>query len=104
MTETSGKPASCGDEMPDISPRRPTCILPAGHESRVHRSAPPVHVWAPLFETGAEEACKPCGHAWAAHSKEFGCEIGWRYDELGIAEDEGCGCLLAHVTRSAGAA
>jgi hypothetical protein len=90
----------CGDEMPDISDRRPTCILPAGHQTRVHRSAPPVHVWAPLFETGDEEACKECTHPWAAHSKEYGCELGWRYDAEGIASEVGCDCPLAHISLS----
>lgn len=94
----------CGDVMPDITSPRPTCILPAGHESRVHRSAPPVYVWAPLYETGAEEACKDCNHPWTAHSKGYGCELGWVYDTAGIAPEDGCGCLLAHISLSAGAA
>jgi hypothetical protein len=90
----------CGDVMPDISDRRPTCALPAGHESRTHRSAPPVYVWAPLYETGTEPACKECGHPWTAHSKMYGCEMDWRYDADGIASVVGCECALSHASLS----
>lgn len=95
----SDKPL-CGDEMPDISSPQPTCILRAGHESRVHRSAPPVYCWAPLFESGDEVACGECEHPWAAHSKEYGCELGWVYDSEGMSITEGCACLLAHIELS----
>lgn len=90
----------CGDPMPTIGDQRPTCILPAGHESRVHRSAPPVHVWAPLYETGTEEACKECGHPWKAHSKTYGCEMDWLYDGEGMSITDGCECLLSHLDLS----
>ena len=90
----------CGDVMPDISDRRPTCVLPAGHESRVHRSAPPVYVWAPMYEVGSEPDCSDCKHPWTAHSKTYGCEMGWQYDADGIASVDGCDCLLAHVDLS----
>lgn len=87
----------CGDVMPTIGDQRPTCVLKANHETRVHRSAPPVHVWSPLYETGDEEACKECVHPWTAHSKVYGCEMDWLYDSEGIATTDGCECLLAHL-------
>lgn len=90
----------CGDEMPDNRTPRPTCILPAGHESRTHRSAPPVHVWGPVHETGDEPACKECGHLWTAHSKTYGCEMDWLYDSEGMATTDGCECLLSHLDLS----
>ena len=90
----------CGDLMPTTGDQRPTCILPAGHESRVHRSAPPVYVWAPLHETGDEPDCKECGHLWKAHSKTYGCGMEWVYDSQGISTVDGCGCLLSHLDLS----
>jgi len=91
----------CGSRMPDISDREITCVLRADHKSRVHRSAPPVHVWAPEFESGAEAACGECGHPWAAHSKVYGCEMGWLYDTDDLATADGCECHLAHIFMSA---
>ena len=95
-----GSTELCGDRMPTNAPVRPVCVLPRGHESRTHRSAPPVHVWAPLYETGTEPDCKDCEHPWTAHSKEYGCEMGWEYSPDGIATVDGCECLLAHIELS----
>jgi len=90
----------CGQEMPTNTAPRPTCILPAGHADRVHRSRPPVHCWAPTFESGPEDTCPDCKHPWSAHSKEYGCELDWQYDADGMATTDGCQCLLAHVEKS----